>query len=77
MAMDELELRIQALELLAEEILADIDPAAVALAAKRISGGLEGAPEDERTIRHQALQMIKDAQGRFTFGQGSLTIRPN
>jgi hypothetical protein len=77
MAMDEDEMRLLALELLAEEILADLDPAAVQLAAERIAGGLEGAPDDERTIRLQALQMIKDAQGRFTFGLGSLTIRSN
>lgn len=60
--MDEFEQRLAALELLAIEILADIEPAARDAAAARIRYPLRRPIDtEEAKIRRQALQLLDDA----------------
>lgn len=64
--MDELELRIAALELLALERLALDEPGRLAQMEANIREGLDTpVDDDERTVRLQALQLIEDARQRF------------
>lgn len=64
--MDELELRLAALELWAIEVGAWIDPQVLDDAAAAIRDGLDRAiDDDERTIRQGALGLIEDARKRF------------
>lgn len=64
--MDEIELRLAALELWAVEVGAWLEPQALDDAAKSITVGLESSLEgDELTIRRGALHLIEQARGRF------------
>lgn len=63
--MDEIEIRLAALELWAIEVGAFIDPAALADAKRSILAGVDQAGEEERTIRLGAIGLIDDAQRRW------------
>lgn len=67
--MDELELRVAAIELLDIELLALAEPALLAKLEASIREGLAEKGElgfggDEHTIRSQALQLIRDGKLR-------------
>lgn len=64
--MDEIELRVAALELLVIELGAWLPREALLDAARSIQAGLTAAPDpDEAAVRQQALQLIEDAVNRF------------
>jgi hypothetical protein len=63
--MDDIELRLAALELLTIELMADVDDGRRRAAAARIEQGLgEALDADESTVRRQALQLLTDAGDR-------------
>lgn len=74
--MDEIELRIAALELWAIEVGADIDPAALERAAARLRSTVDGALDaDERAVRLGTIKLIEDAQLRFkTFTRRTISL---
>ena len=63
--MDEIELRVAALELVVVELGAWLDPGALDDAATSIAGGVGRGDADEDTIRRGALQLLDDARRRF------------
>lgn len=63
--MDEIELRLAAVELFRIEVAAWLDPGALDDAAHSIRAGLGRGDADEDTIRHGALQLIDDARRRY------------
>jgi hypothetical protein len=65
MRMDEIELRLAALEMLFIELGAWLDPAALDDAARSIHAGIAGCDPEERAVRSQALELIRDARLRF------------
>lgn len=76
--MDELEARIFALELLLSERLA-LDPPGVHLQLEaNLREGLDEAGPEERQIRQQALDWLKDARARFdVFTTGIRIVKPD
>jgi hypothetical protein len=63
--MDELELRIAALELVLIEVFAWIDPLALEDATHSLRASVQGCGAEERAVRLSALELIADARGRF------------
>ena len=64
--MDEIELRIAALDMAVIELTAWLDPGAMEDASASIRAGLAADPEsDERTVRLQALSLLEDGRQRF------------
>lgn len=63
--MDEIEMRVAALETFCIEVGAWLDPQALDDAARSLRDGLDGAAGDERAVKLQALQLIEDARKRF------------
>jgi hypothetical protein len=63
--MEELELRVAALELVLVEVFAWIDPLALEDAMASLKGSLDNCGPEERTVRLGALQIIEEGQGRF------------
>ena len=65
--MDEIELRLAALEMVVIELGAWLDPGAVVDAGNSIRAGLlANITGDERTVRLQALSMLEDGRQRFS-----------
>lgn len=63
--MDELELRIAAVELFLIEVHAWADPQALDDAERSIRASLDGGDADEKMIRLGAIKLIEDARDRF------------
>jgi len=76
--MDELEVRIAAVELVVIElagVLAHEDAAVVEQAYDAIKAGLEGAgDDDERAVRLAAMKLLDDGLQRYQFGAAGVGL---
>lgn len=69
-AMDELEMRVTAIELALIEVFAWIDPAALEDATASLRASLPNCDPDDRAVRLDALRLIEDGQRRFRGHRG-------
>jgi len=62
--MDEIEKRVAALELVAIELGAWLNPSDLDDARRSIIGGMEGVEDDERDVRLAAVELLEAARKR-------------
>lgn len=73
--MDEIEMRLAAVEMALVEVFAWVDPQALTDAQQSILGGLGNCTDQERAVRLGAVALIEDGRKRFAGPQIGVAIR--